>query len=46
MFEDLEGWGDQLLASVVGTLFDCSRAWAFIFSDSIPMFLDFLSYCE
>ena len=45
-FKDLEGWGDQLLASVVGTLFDCSQVWAFIFSDSIPMFLDFLSYCE
>ena len=45
-FEDLEGWGDQLLASFVGTLFDCSRAWAFTSSDSIQMFSDFLSYCE
>ena len=33
-FEDLDGSQDQMLASFSGTLFDWSRAWGLMTSDS------------
>lgn len=44
-FEDLESTRDQLLASFVGTLFNWSCAWGFTSRESIPMFIESLSFC-
>ena len=45
-FEDLDSSGDQMLASFSGTLFDWSRAWGLMTSDSLPSFLSSLSLCN
>ena len=42
-FEGLDNFGDQMLASFIGTLFDWSRAWRLTTSDSLPSFLSSLS---
>ena len=42
--EDLDSSDDQLLASFSGFLFDWSRAWRLISSDSLPMFLSSLLF--
>ena len=44
-FEDLGSTRDQLLASFVGTLFNWSCAWGFTSRESIPMFIESLSFC-
>ena len=44
-FVDMESTDDQLLASFSGSLFDWSRAWGLISSDSLLMFLNSL-FCN
>ena len=41
-FEEMESSGDQLLASLSGSLYDWSRAWGLTSSDSLPLFLNSL----
>ena len=45
-FEDLDSSSDQMLASFSGTLFDWSRAWGLMTSDSLPSFLSSPSLCN
>ena len=45
-FEDLDSFGDQLLAFFSGSLFDWSRSWGLPSSDSLPSFLCSLLFCN
>ena len=44
--EDLDRSDDKLLALFIGSLHDCSRAWGFTSSDSLPLFLSSLFLCN
>ena len=45
-FENMDSLDNQLIASFSGSLFDWSRAWRLTSSESLPMFISSLLFCN
>ena len=45
-FKDLDSSEDQMLASFSGTVFNWSRAWGLMSSDSLASFISSLLFCN